>query len=96
LEGREFASDACRRFPGSHQFRPRLEYFRHEPFAPLALEIRPVNGGSGFELGKFGFQRLDAGGMSCSVLDHPNVPSHNFKTDPIKAQNPSHAIGSAG
>jgi hypothetical protein len=47
----------------SHQFRRRLKYFRHEPFAPfaLALEVRLVNGGGGFELGKFGFQRLDAG-----------------------------------
>jgi hypothetical protein len=53
LEGREFAGDPCRRFPGSHQFRRRLEYFRHEPFAPLALvlEVRPVDGGSGFDPG---------------------------------------------
>jgi hypothetical protein len=60
--GREFASNPRRRFPGSHQFRRRLESFRHEPFAPLALalEVCPVNGGSGFELGKFGFQRLNA------------------------------------
>jgi hypothetical protein len=63
LEGREFASDPRRSFPGRHQFRRRLEHLRHEPFAPLALalEVRPVNGRSGFKLGKLGFQRLDAG-----------------------------------
>jgi hypothetical protein len=63
LVGREFAGDPCRRFPGRHQFRRRLKYFRHEPFAPLALalEVRPVNGRTGFELGKLGLQRLDAG-----------------------------------
>ena len=34
-----------------------------EPVAPfaLALEVRPVNGRSGFEPADFGFQRLDAG-----------------------------------
>jgi hypothetical protein len=30
--------------------------------------------------------------MSCSVLDRPNVLSHNLKVDPFKAQNPSHAL----
>ena len=60
--GREFASDPCRRFPGSHQFRPRPKYFCHKSFAPLALtlEARPVNGGSGFDPGEFSFQRPDA------------------------------------
>jgi hypothetical protein len=33
--------------------------------------------------------------MSCSVLDRPNVLSQNWKVDPIKPQNPSHARGSA-
>jgi hypothetical protein len=63
LEGFEFASDPRRRFPGSHQFRRRLKYFRHESFAPaLALEVRSMNGGSGFDPGEFGFQHPDAGG----------------------------------
>jgi hypothetical protein len=31
---------------------------------------------------------------SCSAQDRPDVLSHNLKTDPIKAQNPSHAVGS--
>jgi hypothetical protein len=63
LEGREFASDPRRRFPGRHQFRRRLEHLRHEPFAPLALalEVRPVNGRGGFEPDEVGFQRLDTG-----------------------------------
>jgi hypothetical protein len=34
--------------------------------------------------------------MSYSVLDPQNVPSHNSKVDPIKAQNLAHARGSAG
>jgi hypothetical protein len=34
--------------------------------------------------------------VSCSVVDRPNVLSHNLKVDPIKPQNPSHARGSAG
>jgi hypothetical protein len=61
LQGREFASDPRCRFPSSHQFRRRRKYCRHEPFAPLALEVSPVDGGSGFDLGKFGFQGLDPG-----------------------------------
>ena len=63
LEGREFASDPCRCFPGSHQFRSRLEHLGHEPLASFALtlEVRPVNGSSGLELGNIGFQPLDAG-----------------------------------
>jgi hypothetical protein len=38
---------------GRHQFRRRPEYFRGEAFVPvaLALEVRPVNGGSGLDLG---------------------------------------------
>ena len=34
-----------------HKFRRRLEYFHHEPLAPLTLtlEVRPVDGGSGFD-----------------------------------------------
>jgi hypothetical protein len=39
LQGREFACDPCRRFPGGHQFRRRLKYLRHEPFAPLAVAL---------------------------------------------------------
>jgi hypothetical protein len=58
LEGREFAGDPRRRFPGRHQVRRRLEHLRHESVAPfaLALEVRPVNGRSGFEPAEFGFQ----------------------------------------
>ena len=34
--------------------------------------------------------------VSCSVLDRPNVLSHNLKIDPIKPPNLSHARGSTG
>jgi hypothetical protein len=40
--------------------RTPMRQYRPNP-AGLALEVRPMNGGSGFELGKFGFQRLNAG-----------------------------------
>jgi hypothetical protein len=65
LVSREFTSDPCCCFPGSHQFRRRLKSFRHETFAPLALtveplaltlEVSPVAGCHTFELGEFGFQ----------------------------------------
>ena len=54
MQGRKFARDPCRRFPRSHQFGRRLKDLRHEPFAPLplALEIRAVHGGGGFDLGQ--------------------------------------------
>jgi hypothetical protein len=61
LDGGEFASDPCRRFAGSHQFRGSLEHLGHEPLASfaLALEVRPVDGSYGFDPGEFGFQHLD-------------------------------------
>jgi Protein of unknown function (DUF992) len=57
----------------------RLKYFRHEPFASvvLALEVRPVNGGSGFELGEFGFQRAVSG---ATEIDEPGRRPEKFRS----------------
>jgi len=50
---------------------PHPKTFRHEPFTPLALEVRPVDGGSGFDPSEFGSQRPDAGAARGSSGECP-------------------------